>query len=165
MELPKRKYMRLKNYDYNLPGAYFITICTEHKKPMLWNNVGADIIRPQNIPLSQIGKIVENGILQISQHYNNITVDKYCIMPDHVHLIISINTNTDGRQIAAPTISNVVGQMKRWVSLQIGQSIWQKSFIDRIIRNEKGYKAVWEYIENNPIKMDCLYDNIDFINF
>ena len=72
--------------------------------------------------------------------------------------------NENGRQIAAPTISTVVGHMKRWVSMQLGQSIWQKSFIDRVIRNEKGYRAVWEYIENNPIKLDTAYDMPDFDN-
>ena len=54
--------------------------------------------------------------------------------------------------------------MKRWVSMQIGHSIWQKSFIDRVIRNDKGYRAVWEYIENNPIKLDTAYDMPDFEN-
>ena len=93
-----------------------------------------------------------------------LTVDKYCVMPDHIHMILSINTDEDGQQIAAPTVSTVVGHMKRWVSLQIGYSIWQKSFIDRVIRNDKGYLAVWEYIENNPIKLDTAYDLPDFEN-
>ena len=46
--------------------------------------------------------------------------------------------------------------------MQVGQSIWQKSFIDRVIRNEKSYQAVWKYIENNPIKLDTAYDMPDF---
>ena len=73
-------------------------------------------------------------------------------------MILSINTDEDGRQVAAPTVSTIVGHMKRWVSKQIHQSIWQKSFIDRVIRNETGYRAVWEYIENNPVKLDTAYD-------
>ena len=93
-----------------------------------------------------------------------ISVDKYCVMPDHIHVILSINTDENGRQIAAPTVSTVVGHMKRWVSMQIGYSIWQKSFIDRVIRNDKGYRAVWEYIDNNPIKLDTAYDMPDFEN-
>jgi len=60
------------------------------------------------------------------------------------------------RQIAAPTISTVVGHMKRWVSIKLGYSIWQRSFFDRVIRNEKDYRA--EYIDNNPAKMDTGYD-------
>lgn len=158
--LPKRKRIRIENYDYSMPGAYFITICVANRKPILWN-VGAATCRPN---LSKIGNIVKTAISQIPEHYPMISVDKYCVMPDHIHMILSINTDENGRQVAAPTVSTVVGHIKRWVSMQIGQSIWQKSFIDRVIRNDKGYRAVWEYIENNPIKLDTAYDMPDFEN-
>ncbi len=159
-ELPKRKSIRIKNYDYSTPGAYFITVCVANRKPILWN-VGAAISRP---PLSSIGSVVETAILQIPKQYPWISVDKYCVMPDHIHMILSVKADEDGRQVAAPTVSTVVGHMKRWVSMQVEQSIWQKSFIDRVIRNEKSYQAVWEYIENNPIKLDTAYDMPDFEN-
>ena len=172
-DLPKRKQIRIEDYDYSTPGAYFITVCIASRKPILWN-VGAATCRPN---LSKIGTVVEMAILQIPEHYPAVSVDKYCVMPDHIHMILSINTDEDGRQIAAPTlgavcgrqiaaptISTVVGHMKRWVSMQLGQSIWQKSFIDRVIRNDKGYRAVWEYIENNPVKLDTAYDMPDFDN-
>ena len=157
---PNRKQIRIKNYDYSAPGAYFITVCVANRKPILWN-VGAAISRPN---LSKIGAVVEMAILQISERYPMISVDKYCIMPDHIHMILSINTDEDGRQIAAPTISMAVGHMKRWVSMRLGSSIWQKSFIDRVIRNNKEYRAIWKYIENNPVKLDTLYDMPDFEN-
>ena len=129
-----------------------------------WEVVGADIIRPQDVSMSVAGKIVAQGILQTAEHYKNISVDKYCTMPDHIHLILRIESDIGGRIISAPTVSTVVGHMKRWVSMQIGQSIWQKSFIDRVVRNDIGYRAVWEYIENNPIKLDTAYDMPDFEN-
>lgn len=151
-EQPKRKQIRIENYDYSAPGAYFVTICTANKENVLWETVGADIIRPQDISLSAIGKVVERSVLQISDHYKNIVVDKYCVMPDHVHLILVIQSNEDGRMISAPTISTVVGSMKRWVSKQIGRSIWQKSFYEHGIRNQQDCDEVWEYIENNPLK-------------
>lgn len=146
--LPKRKPTRIKDYDYNLPGAYFITICTQDRIPLFWN-VGAAICRPN---LSDIGAVVETAILQIPKHYPAVSVDKYCVMPDHIHMILSINTDEDGRQIAAPTISTVVGHMKRWVSMRIGCSIWQKSFFDHVVRNREDYDQIWNYIENNPLK-------------
>ena len=158
--LPKRKRIRIENYDYSMPGAYFITICVANRKPILWN-VGAATCRPN---LSKIGNIVETEISKIPQNYPIISVYKYCVMPDHINMILSINTDENGRQVAAPTVSTVVGHIKRWVSMQIGQSIWQKSFIDRVIRNDKDYRAVWEYIENNPIKLDTAYDMPDFEN-
>jgi len=151
-QLPSRKPLRIDTYDYATPGAYFITICTAGKEKLFWDLVGADIIRPQNIPLSPIGKIVEQGIAQMADHYENITVDKYCVMPDHVHLILRIESNIDGRIISAPTVSTVIGSMKRWVSKQVGRPIWQKSFYDHGIRNQRDYDETWAYIENNPLK-------------
>ncbi len=151
-DIPKRKPIRIKERDYSTPGAYFITVCTANRKKILWETVGADIIRPQNVPLSSIGQIAEQGILQMADHYENITVDKYCIMPDHIHLILHIKSDIDGRMISAPTVSTIVGSMKRWVSRQIGKPIWQKSFYDHGIRNQQDYNEIWQYIENNPLK-------------
>ena len=151
-ELPKRKPIRIENYDYSTPGVYFITICTANREKIFWDGVGADIIRPQNVPLSPIGEIVELGILQMAEHYKNVVVDKYCIMPDHIHLILRMESSLDGRIISAPTVSTVVGSMKRWVSKQIGRPIWQKSFYDHGIRNQQDYDEIWQYIENNPLK-------------
>ena len=159
-DFPTRKTIRIEDYDYSTPGAYFIMVCVNDRKPSLWN-VGAATCRPN---LAKIGSAAETAILQIPEHYPAVSVDKYCVMPDHIHMILSINTDENGRQIAAPTVSTVVGHMKRWVSMQIGHSIWQKSFIDRVIRNDQGYRAVWEYIENNPINLDTAYDMPDFEN-
>ena len=151
-DLPKRKEIRIKDYDYSSTGAYFITICTANREEIFWNGVGADIIRPQNVPLSTAGKIVEQGILQMAQHYENVAVDKYCVMPDHVHFILRIESDIGGRIISAPTVSTGVGSMKRWGSRQIGRPIWQKSFYDHGIRNQQDYDEIWQYIENNPLK-------------
>ena len=157
MELPQRKPNRIRDYDYSTPGAYFITVCTVNRAKIFWTGVGADIIRPVSVPLSPIGKIVEQGIQNIHAHYENISVDKYCIMPDHIHLILSVQSHGSGRIISAPTISTVVGSMKRWVSRQAGRPVWQKSFFDHGIRNQHDYLMIWEYIDNNPArwKEDC----------
>ena len=149
---PNRKQIRIKNYDYSTPGAYFITVCTANREKIFWNGVGADSIRPGKLPLSSSGKIAEQAVLQIASHYENIVVDKYCIMPDHIHLILRIESNISGRIISAPTISTVVGSMKRWVSKQIGKPIWQKSFYEHGIRNQQDYDEIWTYIDNNPLK-------------
>ena len=151
-DLPQRKSIRIANYDYSSPGAYFITVCVANRKKILWDNVGADIIRPINIKLSPIGKVVDQGILQITEHYTNVSVDKYCIMPDHIHLILRIESDIAGRMISAPTVSTVVGSLKRWVSKQIRKPIWQKSFYEHGIRNQQDYDEIWTYIENNPLK-------------
>lgn len=159
MQLPIRKRIRIENYDYATAGAYFVTVCTANKERIFWDNVGADIIRPQNVPLSRIGEIVKKSILQIPAHYGNILVDKYCVMPNHLHLILRIEANDNGRMISAPTLSTVVGSMKRWTSRKAGKPIWQKSFYDHVIRNQHDYDEIWQYIDNNPANWadDCFY--------
>lgn len=151
-ELPRRKNIRLKDYDYSQNGYYFVTICTHEKKCVLWGpNVGAPIGRPE---LSEIGNIIENAIKNIPAIYKNVLIDNYVIMPNHIHMIIVLQDSEGGRAMHAPTISTIINQFKGYVTKQIGQSIWQKSFHDHIIRNDKEYHEIYEYIENNPLKWE-----------
>ena len=83
MDLPKRKPTRLKGYDYSTPGAYFITICTKDRKEMLSKIIvgdGAHIV-PKN-QMSNYGLICDKYINNINIKYENVTVDKYVIMPN-----------------------------------------------------------------------------------
>ena len=73
-------------------------------------------------------------------------------MPDHIHLLLQINTNKNGRPMVAPTVDRIIKQTKGYITKQIGFSIWQKSFYDHIVRGNNDYKEIWEYIENNPLK-------------
>ena len=163
--MDKRKQNRLPEFDYSQNGAYFITICTRGKQKIFWiddksqNSVGADIIRPHD-KLNDLGLIVECAIEQITEYYPNTMIDKYVIMPNHVHILMRIeNDEFNGRIISVPTISIIIGQMKRWVSKQIAYPIWQKSFHDHVIRNEADYRRIWQYIDTNPVKWewDCYY--------
>ena len=159
MEFPKRKPNRLKNYDYSQPNAYFITICTKNKETLFWEHVGASIARPEKVCLSPYGRIVEEAISNIQTVYPAISVDNYVIMPNHIHLLLQIRTDENGRAMLAPTISKVIQQMKGYVTKRIGSSIWQKLFHDHVIRDEAGYLKIWNYIEGNPSKWeeDCFY--------
>ena len=103
MNLPKRKPNRLKNFDYSTPNAYFVTICTNKRKKILWRDVGASIARPQDVQLSPYGQIVDAAVRNIPVHYPAITVEHYVIMPNHVHLLLQIHSDTDGRGMLAPT--------------------------------------------------------------
>ncbi len=152
-QLPVRKKNRLPAFDYATAGAYFVTICIEGRHHILWSNIDLPTVPSRHVELNHIGRIVQQGIEQLSRHYPHISVEKYCIMPDHVHLLLLFHSDEDGRQIAAPTLSMVIGQLKRWVSMQLGFSIWQKSFHDRIIRNDAAYHEVWQYIDENPLRM------------
>ena len=149
-DIPKRKPNRLKEYDYSSPGVYFITICTQDHVNLFWENAGEIINDPEDVRLSEYGKIVDSAIRNISLHYPAITIDSYTVMPNHIHLLLQINTDENGRAMLAPTISTVVQQMKGYATKQIGHSIWQKLFHDHVIRGERDYLKIWEYIKSNP---------------
>ena len=118
MELPKRKPNRLPCFDYSTPGAYFITICTQNRQKIFWENVGASIARPQTPRLSHAGQIVEQAIKNIGHHYPAISVDHYVVMPNHIHLILQINTDENGRPMAASTNTlQVISEIKNAVAL------------------------------------------------
>jgi REP element-mobilizing transposase RayT len=148
-ELPVRKKIRLEGYDYSSNGAYFLTFCVKDGHSMLCSiDVGANSVRPL---LSDIGKTVEYAITQIPIRYPMITVDKYVIMQNHIHIILIIRSDDDGRTLFAPTISRVIKQFKGFITKQIGFSLWHTSFHDRIIRDKEEYEQKWRYIDNNPV--------------
>ena len=144
--LPKRKNIRLKEYDYSNEGMYFITICTKNRIKLF-----GEIIETNQMKLTEIGKTVEKSIKILEQIYHNITIDEYVVMPNHIHMIIIINEKND------LTISRIINQYKGRITKKIGCSIWQKLFYEHIIRNEKEYIQIKEYIQNNIAnwKEDC----------
>ena len=151
-ELPKRKKNRLEHYDYSSCGAYFITICTSEKQNYFWKNVGATIGRPQDLELSPYGEIVRDAIKNISVVYPVLLVERYVIMPNHIHLLLRICSDEFGRPMVAPTMSRVIKQLKGYVSKRTKRSLWQKSFHDHIIRNQTDYEEHINYICENPIR-------------
>ena len=159
MELPARKQNRLTEYDYSAPNAYFITICTDNRRNLFWTDADAIIDCAKNVPLSNFGTIVQRSIEDIPKYYSVISVDHYVIMPNHVHLLLQIHSDSNGRSMIAPTISTVVRLMKGTVSKQAGFAVWQKGFYDHVIRNDNDYLDIWNYIEGNPSKWteDKLY--------
>ena len=150
MELPKRKPIRLPDYDYSSPGAYFVTICTHDRRCLLSRiTVGADALGGPQVQLTDAGKNVEHYILS-SDRMAGLWVDKYVVMPNHIHLIMRIENGPP--RASAPTVSDAVGAIKRLVNRRLGHDIWQRSFHEHVIRNENDYREIWEYIEANPAK-------------
>ncbi|MBR2730977.1 MAG: transposase [Clostridia bacterium] len=163
-EQPKRKPNRLSGYDYAQNGAYHIILCTENHVrilPEIERNPEAEPLfsKPQ-IRLSAVGAVVSDAIVQIERHYPCVFVDHFAVMPNHVHLLLSIQngkargTDKSGRLLIAPTVGRIVKQMKSYVTKQCGKSIWQKGFYDHVIRDDADYEAVWTYIDENPAKWE-----------
>ena len=161
--LPKRKNIRLKNYDYSSPGAYFVTICTENRRNYFWNgtlnpqafewrSVGANCVRPQNLPLSDIGNAVLDELEKWHKTYDTVELCSYVIMPNHLHIMVFISADEYGRPQVAPTVSRMVKQFKGAVTKKISRPIWQKSFVEHVIRNKQDFETKSKYICENPIQ-------------
>ena len=155
MDRPARKNMRLKNYDYSTPGAYFITICTKDRRCILSRIlVGDGALDVPRVHLSEIGAVVDDVICSMEDHYKNIAVDRYVIMPNHVHLLVRVTENGPPRA-AAPTkaiIPSFVSVLKGLTVRRCGAPIWQRSYYDHVIRNEDDLRQIAGYIDTNPAR-------------
>ena len=160
-DLPQRKSIRLKGYDYSSNGAYFVTICTYNRECLL-----GDIVVGQGLcscRLSQIGNIIGEEIDALFIRYPNIIISNFIIMPNHIHMIIHIERQ---EQSPCPTVADVICTFKSITTKKsnlldniTGRKIWQFRYHDHIIRNEKEYQKIQEYIDTNPQKWadDCYH--------
>ena len=132
MPLPNRKQNRLQNYDYSTAGAYFITICTKNKAKILCEivgggapsstpsrvgagvpssthyRVGGGALDAPQIILSPLGKTVEKYILS-SERIKGISVSKYVIMPNHIHLLVCIDVTDVGGAVPYESCNSTHG--------------------------------------------------------
>ena len=161
-QLPKRKSPRLKSFDYSTTGAYFITICTQNRKNILSTIVGEGSPLPK---LSHYGEIANLWIQKLPEKYHEISVDCYVIMPNHIHLLLSVMKD-DGRGDPSPTVDTAMGWLKYQITKEInklrgtpGEKLLQRSFFDHIIRNQDDYYEIYKYIYENPMrwKLDRFY--------
>ncbi len=154
-ELPVRKNIRLKEYDYSSNGAYFITLCVKDRHEMLGKIiVGSDALGAPFIELSEYGKFVNKEIEETSLHYAGIAIDKFIVMPNHVHIIIMVDRDGAPRASRPTTalIPTIVTALKKKTTKTLGFDFWQTSYHDHIIRDEEDYQNHWRYIDENPAK-------------
>ncbi len=163
MELPKRKPNRLQNYDYSQNGAYFITVCTDDRAEILGQVfVGDGVLDVPQMQLTKFGQVIENRIAEINRVYTHLTIDKYVIMPNHIHMIVFLTGESGTSRTPSPTnetIPQLLSTFKRFVNRECGKNIFQRSYHDHIIRNEADYLRIWQYIHTNPAtwETDCFY--------
>ncbi|MCK4635541.1 MAG: transposase [Candidatus Moranbacteria bacterium] len=162
-----RKSIRLQNYDYSQNGYYFITICTKNKE----NYFGK--IKNQKMFLNKFGKIIKEYWLKIEEVHNFVKLDKFVIMPNHIHGIIIIDKNdyynvgicqwqtpTEQQNIkninlpkkSIPSLINhFKGAVKKLANKNNYENFtWQRNYYEHIIRNEKSLVKIQEYIICNP---------------
>ena len=176
-KIPNGKRNRLENYDYSSCGAYFITICTQNRQSVLSRIVGGDVLdAPQSdvledlsVELLPCGKIAEKYINQLSDFYNGLSVERYVIMPNHIHMLLFVKPtendifetellSEEGASRTSPptrqhsTVSRFVSTFKRFCNKEYGTNIWQRYYHDHIIRNQKDYEEHVNYILLNPTR-------------
>ena len=156
---PRRKNLRLRNFDYSQAGYYFVTICTKDKQKLLSSIVKGGSFDAATIELTLIGKEIVKTIDFIENQSANILFDKYVIMPNHLHAIIILQGEPGGD--GTPPLQKIIGQLKSFTNKRYNEInrtksliLWQRSYYDHIIRNEKEYKGIWSYIDTNPSKWE-----------
>lgn len=159
-ELPRRKNIRLKDYDYSQSGYYFVTICTHERLNLLSNIVGGGFHAAPQIELTEIGKEIVKSVEYLDNHIPNVGINNYVVMPNHVHLIITLDQLQEGGH-GSPPLHKIVGQFKSYTNKIYNELnkaknliLWQRNYYDHIIRNDREYHEIYEYIENNPIKWE-----------
>jgi REP element-mobilizing transposase RayT len=172
-----RKSIRLKEYDYSQNGAYFITICANDREYLFGEiNAGTNAH-------ADAGKMVDQQWNKLSNRFQNIQLDEYVVMPNHLHgIIIIVGAPLVGAHSIpmvaptdAPTIGDIVGAFKSITTHEyiigvknnnwpeFNKKLWQRNYYEHIIRNEKSLNKIREYIINNPFKWDT--DRNNPINF
>ncbi len=173
-----RHSIRMKGYDYTQNGCYFLTICTRNRECLFGEIQNAKMF------LSNTGEKVNDCWQEIPNHFPQIVLHDYVIMPNHVHGIIEIN-NIDaidsnigiivGANNYSPlrspqsqttpslplrpngtsrTVGSVVRGFKIGVTKQMGFSPWQRNYYEHIIRNDESYQNIVQYMAKNPLKWE-----------
>ncbi len=134
------KNIRLKDYDYRTDGYYFVTICTNYRKPYL---------------VGRIKDVVAQFIEQIPQNITGLKVDYIIIMPTHLHIIFILEE-------CKLKLGEVVRRLKAGTSKKAWIKLWQPNYYEHVIRNKNALNKIREYIQNNPllekIKFEQFYE-------
>jgi len=148
-KLPQRSSYRLQKFDYTTPGYYFVTICVQNRLEC-FGKVKNDLV-----VLDEQGIIAEKFWKEVPNHYPNVGLDVFVVMPNHIHGIVIIKQlPADGRPYKQVSLSKIIGSYKNVVSKAIrninSNFEWQHSFYDHVIRSQEDLTRIREYIVNNP---------------
>ena len=177
MEIPQRKLNRLSEYDYGQEGAYFVTLCTQNRArlfQMELPGVGNGLcVIPHGLcavphglcAVPEGNAIIHKWVQETENKFPNIAIDKYVIMPDHLHLIVTIKERHAGRSLPdvmrffkTMTTNDYIRGVKDGTLTPFDGKLWQKSYYDHVIRNQQDYNEIWQYIENNPTKWIMMHE-------
>ena len=148
-----RHSIRLQGYNYNTPGAYFLTICTEKRRCLLSRVVGTGVLDGPEVELMPYGKIAAKYIEQFNDFYDDLPGESYVIMPNHIHILLRVKEGPSGTPVLTnqnSVVSRFVSTFKRFCNKEYGHNIWQARSYDHIIRDERDFHRHLQYIYENP---------------
>lgn len=151
-DVPVRRSIRLRGFDYSSNNLYFVTICTQDRRPTLSKVVGDRSF------LSPYGRIVDTEWSNLTKKFETVQLDEHIVMPNHIHGILIINA---GREYRAPTLGQIVAYYKYQTTKQYniffgdGSSrqfpkLWQRNYYEHIVRDDDDLQRIRKYIYNNP---------------
>ena len=180
-DIHHRRSVRLRDYDYRNAGAYFLTICAFQRECLFGEVVEGEM------QVNQFGEIVREEWKKTDIVRENVILDEFIIMPNHLHGIVIVvdgvgatrrvaqnesTLDTRATRRVAPTgpvsgsIGAIVGQFKSAVSKRIntfrdnpGCPVWQRSYYEHVIRSEAELASIRQYIADNPRKWDLDENN------
>lgn len=173
-----RRSIRLRGYDYSRAGAYFVTICAQHRKCLFGDIVDGKLVFNEN------GQIVLSVWHGLTNHYSHVELDAFVVMPNHVHGIIVLHDDNIGggggvgagfkpaptvkptRTVKRHVLSEIIRGFKTFSARRInemrespGTPVWQRNYYEHIIRNDGELNRIREYIENNPTNWETDREN------
>ncbi|UCF67486.1 MAG: transposase [Acidobacteriota bacterium] len=144
--LPTRRNQRLPEFDYAASRWYFVTVCAEGMRCLFGD------VTNEKVHLLQAGRIVDRGWNELSGRFTRVMLDEYIVMPNHLHGILVLLDC--GERVS---LSRIIGAFKSISAIEInrlharpGRKVWQRSFFDRILRNQEELEAARRYIRDNP---------------
>lgn len=152
-KIPKRKHPRMKFFDYSSNGNYFVTICVQDRKQILSSIVDGTVV------LTPYGEIVRNELLDLEKRYLFLKIEKYVIMPNHIHVLLQfqhVENNDSAAASHRPTLCDLMCEYKSLSTRKINKQytygkVFQTSFYEHVINNNEDWSNTWDYIDNNPL--------------
>ena len=171
-QIHNRRSLRLQGYDYSKEGLYYITICCQDRVCLFGEIINGEMY------LNDIGEIANKCWLEIPDHFPNVVLHEYIVMPNHIHGIIELTNSAAGVENFQPlppqrnefqkmiprSIGSIVKGFKigvtKWVrnekpeKFPKDRKVWQRNYYERIVRNSRSYLNISRYIVNNPSKWE-----------
>lgn len=159
MDFPKRKQIRLKDYDYSQKNAYFLTICTYHQLHLFGKITNDTVSSVPRGNRNDAGNMIEKWLFELENKFNQVQIDFYVIMPNHIHFIIINTGNAGGNTLPGiidwfktMTTNEYIKGVKNHLFTPFNKHLWQRSYYEHVIRNEQDLNGIRQYIEENPLK-------------